>query len=81
MTNTETITILCEGCREPLSIMDQMITDRRVCMPCTKARHKAAMTHRCSCGKQKRPSEVHGLPRQRQWISCLRCLGTIEQVN
>lgn len=80
MTNTETITILCDACLEPCNPVEAAFS-RPMHMECVKARAKAAMTHRCSCGKKKRPSEVHGLPRQRQWISCLRCLGTIEQVN
>lgn len=52
-----------------------------VCMGCTKARARAAVTHRCTCrGSKRRPTPVLGSPRGRQWIGCTRCLGTIRQV-
>jgi len=52
-----------------------------VCMPCTQARQKAAVSGgSCHCGRAKRPSEVHK-HFSRTWISCLRCLGTIKQLS
>ena len=51
------------------------------CMPCVKARHRAAVTHRCACPKRlKRPTEVKQIG-SRRWIACERCLGTIEQLS
>jgi hypothetical protein len=73
----------CEGCEGELNPMEALLAagDRvAVCMECVKARARAAMTHRCGCGKKKRPTGVLGRPRQRQWIACHRCLGTIKQV-
>lgn len=45
-----------------------------------KARHRAALTHKCGCGKLRDPSEIHKAY-SRTWISCLRCLGTIKQLS
>jgi len=45
-----------------------------------KARHKAALSGRCHCGKKKDPTEVQKAY-SRTWISCRRCLGTIKQLT
>ena len=45
-----------------------------------KARHRAAFTHRCGCGKLRDPSAIHKIG-SRTWVSCLRCLGTIKQLS
>lgn len=67
---------VCEGCLKPLGPMDFLYG---VCMPCTKARHKAAISHKCSCGKQRRETKVdYG---HRQEIRCKRCLGLVKQLN
>lgn len=70
----------CAGCDTPLGVFD---IGYSVCMDCTKARAKVATGRGgCKCPKsKKRPTEVLGRPRQRQWIACNRCLGTITQVN
>ena len=62
--------MICEGCGNE--------SFHWVCMPCVKARAKAAMTKKCTCGKQKRP--VFKKTSWRAWESCLRCLGTIRQL-
>lgn len=49
-------------------------------MTVVKARHRAALTHKCSCGKMKDPTEVKKVG-SRTWISCHRCLGTIKQLS
>ena len=49
-------------------------------MEVVQARHQAALTHRCSCGNQRDPTEIKHVG-SRRWISCLRCLGTIEQLS
>lgn len=73
----------CEGCLGPLPQLD-LIQGYRVCFACTQARQRAAMTHTCGCGRQRRESELHELyPGQdigRKWYTCLRCLGTTRQV-
>ena len=51
------------------------------CMDAVKARHRAAVTHKCSCGRKARPREVGTVPGGRRWIACDRCLGTIKQLN
>lgn len=71
---------MCEGCDTPLDTLS-LVGGYSVCMPCTKARHKAVLSRKCSCGKatQEKLCQVgkHG----RKWISCLRCLGTVRQVS
>lgn len=62
----------CEGC----GTQDFF----RVCMGCVRARHKAAMTRRCSCRKAVR-REVPKKHLGREWISCERCLGTVRQTR
>lgn len=61
----------CEGCGEAGLF--------NVCMPCVKARHRAAVTRRCSCGRKRR--EVLKAHLGREWISCERCLGTVRQTR
>ena len=49
-------------------------------MDVIKARHRAAVTGKCSCGVLRDPREVsNGLGRR--WLSCDRCLGTIKQLS
>lgn len=45
-----------------------------------RARHKAAVTHKCSCGKKKDPTEIKRIG-SRSWINCYRCLGQIKQLS
>lgn len=67
---------LCEGCNEPLGPMDYQWN---VCMPCTEARHRAVLSHKCSCGKKRREKMCdYGF---RKEIRCLRCLGLVRQIN
>lgn len=49
-------------------------------MATVKARHRAAMSHKCTCGKLKDPTEVKHVG-SRSWISCHRCLGQIKQLS
>jgi hypothetical protein len=67
---------LCDGCLCPLGPLDAGYS---VCMACTRARHRAAVTHRCSCGRLRRPRQVSHLGRV--WIACDRCLGTSRQIR
>jgi len=67
----------CEGCGQELGVFDMGYD---VCMECTKARHRAVINRKCSCGSKKRPSEIHKAY-SRTWISCLRCLGQIKQLS
>jgi hypothetical protein len=48
-------------------------------MATVMARHKAVLTHRCSCGKLRDPVEKKAF--SRHWLACLRCLGTIKQLS
>ncbi len=49
-------------------------------METVKARHRAALSHKCSCRKLKDPTEVMRIG-SRRWISCHRCLGQIKQLS
>lgn len=49
-------------------------------MAVVKARHRAVMNRKCSCGKLKDPTEVKRIG-SRSWISCNRCLGQIKQLS
>jgi len=52
-----------------------------VCMDCTRARQRAAMSHKCVCGPKKvRLSPLHRIG-SRTWVSCLRCLGQVAQYS
>jgi len=70
----------CEGCGKGLTPAEG--AHWRVCLDCTKARHRTAVNRgRCGCrAKDKRPGEV---VRQgpRAWIPCRRCLGAIKEVT
>lgn len=68
----------CEGCGCQLGAFEAMRWS--VCFDCTKARHRAAMSHRCSCGKKRREVGPHKVG-WRVWFSCVRCLGTTRQVS
>jgi hypothetical protein len=50
------------------------------CMSCVRARHRGAVTHKCSCGRLRRPSKLNRVG-SRTWISCLRCFATIKQLS
>lgn len=67
----------CEGCCGPFGPFDALWD---VCLPCTKARYKAVITKRCVCGRGRRPTDVKRIG-SRSWVSCKRCLGTIEQLS
>jgi hypothetical protein len=69
----------CEGCDKPMGVIEALHWD--VCLPCTKARHRAAVNRgRCSCGRQARRGAVCRIG-SRSWVPCKRCLGTIEQLS
>jgi len=76
----------CQHCNSPLNpvIAAMASTDGHlICMPCVKARVKVATSGRgrCTCPKRlKRPTDVKRIG-SRTWISCERCLGTIEQLS
>ena len=80
---TKPIKPLCVGCGGELTIIEYAMAARDnhlICMGCVKARHRAAISHKCSCPKKlKRPREVTN--KIRQWIACDRCLGAIKQLN
>jgi hypothetical protein len=67
----------CEGCGKQLGVGD---TGYTVCIECTKARHRAVVNRKCSCGNKRRPTEIKRIG-SRTWISCYRCLGQIKQVS
>jgi hypothetical protein len=76
MPNAKSVQPLCEACQSPLGPFD---TGYSVCMACARARHRAAVTHRCVCGRLRRPRTVStGI---RTWVACDRCLGTIRQIR
>jgi len=67
--------VRCSACQDTL-----VIPSHDPCFDCIKARHKAALTHKCSCPKRlKRPRTVTN--KIRTWVSCDRCLGTIRQIS
>ena len=67
----------CEGCGSELGVFD---IGYSICMECTKARHRAVINRKCSCGNKKRPSKIKRI-HSRTWISCNRCLGQIKQLS
>jgi hypothetical protein len=68
----------CEGCSKPLGVFDAS-GGWNVCMDCTKARHRAVVNGKCTCGKKAVPRKTgNGI---RKWIGCDRCLGSIKQLN
>jgi hypothetical protein len=64
----------CDGCGR------QVYSFANPCLPCVRARHRAAVTHRCAC-----PSKLRRLKEcqvySRRWLACLRCLGTYKQLS
>lgn len=48
-------------------------------MDTVRARHRAALSKRCSCGKLRHP-ETKSVG-SRVWVACKRCLGTIRQIS
>lgn len=69
--------MICSVCGKPGGLV---VLDGGPCMPCVRARHRAAITHRCSCGSQRIPAPLARIG-SRSWIACNRCLGTIRQVS
>jgi hypothetical protein len=68
----------CEGCGMGLSPVEG--ARWRVCLDCTRARHRAVIARgKCRCGAKRREGEV---VRQgpRAWVPCRRCLGAIRDV-
>ena len=49
-------------------------------MAVVMARHKAAISHTCKCGRQRDPTDIKRIG-SRTWISCHRCLGQIKQLS
>jgi hypothetical protein len=49
------------------------------CLDCVKARHRAAISHKCSCPKRLKQPITHKVY-SRVWIACKRCFGTIKQL-
>lgn len=70
----------CSGCQRTIISPAERVMGWDVCLDCTKARARAAFTHRCACGRKARPTDVKGTPGRRQWIACFRCLGSIRQL-
>ena len=46
-----------------------------------RARHRAAMSGKCSCGKKRDPNPQVKRVGSRTWTSCDRCFGTIKQLT
>lgn len=68
----------CDGCG--IFLFPYEAKQWGVCLSCTKVRHRAVLTGKCSCGKLRRPKACdNGMGRR--WFSCLRCLGTIRQIS
>ena len=68
----------CHGCDRPLTgFLDELYD---VCMDCTKARHRAVVNGKCTCGRKAKPGATCKAY-SRTWIPCQRCLGTIRQVS
>ena len=63
----------CHGCGEVVPSFNNP------CWDCVKARHRAALTHKCSCGKKRR--ERICSTGSRKWIACDRCLGSYKQLS
>ena len=49
-------------------------------MDVVRARHRAAMDHKCHCGSLRDPSTEKRIG-SRRWISCERCFGQIKQLS
>jgi hypothetical protein len=65
----------CVGCGKELSpVWDAQGPD------CTKARARAVENHhRCACGRKRRERIIRTAIRS--WVACVRCLGTVRQIN
>ena len=60
----------CEACEREVIFHD-------ICWDCVRARHRAALSHRCTCPKAlKFPKEIKQAGEVR--IKCGRCLGAIK---
>lgn len=69
----------CDGCGRGLSPIEAVRW--RVCMDCTRARHRAVIARgKCKCGGKRREGEVV-TQGPRSWIPCRRCLGAIREVT
>lgn len=65
----------CVGCGQQLNPVEALHWE--VCLPCTRARHKAVLKgDRCTCTVTERREQVvrDGLSK---WVTCGRCLGFI----
>jgi hypothetical protein len=70
---------LCEGCGKPLGFIESQRWP--VCLPCTRARQRAATTGgRCRCPRSQR-REVTVNNQYRRWVACARCLGVVRQLT
>jgi hypothetical protein len=65
--------LTCPVCGRPGGLV---LLDGKPCMDCIVARHRAAVTKRCSCRVLDRQPRTVTTP-VRTWTSCDRCLGTI----
>lgn len=66
---------VCDGCGTQLSPVEAM--SWHVCLPCTRARHKAVLAGHCVCGRRRKPGPL-AQQAGRTWTPCLRCLGVIQ---
>lgn len=74
MTATQAIeTLRCDGCGDELSTLEAL--QWSVCLPCTRARHRAAVHGKCTCGRKRRERIVS--TSVRAWVACDRCLGVV----
>ena len=64
--------LMCPVCGRPGGLV---LLDGGPCMDCVVARHRAAITKRCSCPRSRRQWRTVTTP-VRTWTSCDRCLGT-----
>jgi hypothetical protein len=67
----------CDGCLEPLDGFSKAL-GYQVCFQCVKARHRALMNKKCSCGRHRRIAIVDYGHRTVQ--KCSRCLGFVRQI-
>jgi hypothetical protein len=71
-----TTTILCPVC----GLDGGLLALSGPCLACARARHRAAVTRRCSCpARLRQPRDVES--RSRAWVTCDRCLGTIRTLR
>lgn len=73
----------CSYCDQRLTLLEFALAadGNSICMACVKARARAAVTRKCSCGKLRRRGElkqsIFNGRVMRQWQSCERCLASI----